>query len=828
MKKEHSHTDTRRGFSLVELLVAISVFLVFVLATTGVMTNVAQNTRHVANIERATFLAEEALEASRNLRDASTAFASLPDGNYGLSSSTNEWSLSGTSDTSSIYSRSLNIATINGNQKKVSATVSWADQASQTNSVTASSYLTDWRTPLSIGLTIDKSVVNHGSSLTVADFLPTDLNTTGWDNTVDPPASSTISIPIVFYPSTMSLADGIYTFLTTSNPNYSLNLSTACLGGSIVLVNNDTKLCDITYEEYAIPTVTSPTKASVTGSSSTLGATVTFLGNPASISARGVCYNTTPSPTTNCTPEGGTSTGAFTQPITGLSAGLTYYYRGYATNSRGTGYSIDDTFVTTASGCTGTPWGTMSDGASNTAYQSAAVTYPASCVSETRTCSSGTLSGSYTNTSCSVTPIGVALTTTSVTGITMTTATSGGNITSDGGASVTARGVAWATTSNPTVALSTKTSDGTGTGSFSSSLTSLTCNTSYHVRAYATNSVGTAYGSDVQFTTSACPAVPTVSNTASTSITSIGATLGATVTSLGIPATLTERGICYNTAGSPTLTNGATCVAGTLAQTLTAYTVAVTGLIPGTTYKFAGYATNSTGTGYSADGTFKTLGNAGGVCSTTGVTVGTKDQSSGTTIVITKPTGILQSDLMFIYIGHESATDVLTTIPTGWTQAARTHNGSANAALYYKLAGASEPASYTFGFSASIRSGASLSIYRGCFSTTTPIDVISNTPQYTTSSTTYRAASMTLTSAYSNIILFPSVVVSGSKTFNAPTTQGGGWITDYNFGNSSSRFSRSAFSKVMSTAGATGVMDSIGTYLGTTEKNAYAVGLKPI
>jgi len=81
-----------------------------------------------------------------------------------------------------------------------------------------------------------------------------------------------------------------------------------------------------------------------------------------------------------------------------------------------------------------------------------------------------------------------------------TTATSGGNITSDGGAAVTARGVCWATTSTPTTANS-KTTDGTGTGSFTSSLTNLSANTTYYVRAYATNSAGTAYGSQVSFIT---------------------------------------------------------------------------------------------------------------------------------------------------------------------------------------------------------------------------------------------------------------------------------------------------------------------------------------
>jgi uncharacterized protein (TIGR02145 family) len=97
----------------------------------------------------------------------------------------------------------------------------------------------------------------------------------------------------------------------------------------------------------------------------------------------------------------------------------------------------------------------------------------------------------------SATPV---LTTSSITGINSTVATCGGTITSDGGAAVTARGVCWSTAQNPTVA-DNKTSDGNGTGSFTSRLQGLSPATPYYVRAYATNSAGTAYGNSVTFTT---------------------------------------------------------------------------------------------------------------------------------------------------------------------------------------------------------------------------------------------------------------------------------------------------------------------------------------
>jgi uncharacterized protein (TIGR02145 family) len=88
----------------------------------------------------------------------------------------------------------------------------------------------------------------------------------------------------------------------------------------------------------------------------------------------------------------------------------------------------------------------------------------------------------------------------SVRTIMASTARCGGTITSDGGSAVTARGVCWSTDSIPTIADS-KTTDGSGIGSFASSITGLTANTSYYVRAYATTSDGTGYGNIQSFVT---------------------------------------------------------------------------------------------------------------------------------------------------------------------------------------------------------------------------------------------------------------------------------------------------------------------------------------
>ncbi len=92
------------------------------------------------------------------------------------------------------------------------------------------------------------------------------------------------------------------------------------------------------------------------------------------------------------------------------------------------------------------------------------------------------------------------VTTATASNITPYTFTIGGDVTSEGGAAVTQRGVCYGTSENPTIADS-HTTDGSGTGTFVSDITGLTQNTIYYVRAYATNSIGTAYGQQVTVTT---------------------------------------------------------------------------------------------------------------------------------------------------------------------------------------------------------------------------------------------------------------------------------------------------------------------------------------
>ena len=99
-----------------------------------------------------------------------------------------------------------------------------------------------------------------------------------------------------------------------------------------------------------------------------------------------------------------------------------------------------------------------------------------------------------------VTNMDLIVSTIAISAITSSTASSGGNITSDGGSTITARGVCWGTSANPTIS-SSKNIDGSGIGSFTSTLTGLIPNTTYYARAYATNSAGTGYGNEISFKT---------------------------------------------------------------------------------------------------------------------------------------------------------------------------------------------------------------------------------------------------------------------------------------------------------------------------------------
>lgn len=164
------------------------------------------------------------------------------------------------------------------------------------------------------------------------------------------------------------------------------------------------------------------------------------------ITERGVCWSTNQNPTTanNKKEDGGVGTGEFNSELQNLNVDTTYYLRTYAINEAGTTYGEEINFKTR-------------DGV-------------------------------------------IILTTEPILNITIDSALSGGNITDDGGSQVTMRGVCWSINQEPTTA-DNKTEDGNGIGQFSSELTNLDSDSTYYLRAYATNTLGTHYGETLSFVT---------------------------------------------------------------------------------------------------------------------------------------------------------------------------------------------------------------------------------------------------------------------------------------------------------------------------------------
>ena len=193
------------------------------------------------------------------------------------------------------------------------------------------------------------------------------------------------------------------------------------------------------------------------------------------------------------------------------------------------------------------------------------------------------------------------VTTAEVTDITTTTATAGGEIISDGGSAITECGVCWSTEGEPTLEGDHATATATATtGVFTVSLTGLTQNITYYIRAYATNEAGTGYGDVLTFTTEEEIVItaPTVTTAEVTEITTTTATVGGAITNAG-NGTISESGICYKTGNAEWI-----CVA--LEAIENAFSTTLTELTPNTTYTVRAYATNEEGTGYGEEVSFTT------------------------------------------------------------------------------------------------------------------------------------------------------------------------------------------------------------------------------
>lgn len=191
------------------------------------------------------------------------------------------------------------------------------------------------------------------------------------------------------------------------------------------------------------------------------------------------------------------------------------------------------------------------------------------------------------------------LTTLAATDITTSSAETGGTLISDGGEEIVIRGVCWSTTPDPTVA-DYKTTNGAGSDDFISTLTELTSNTTYYVRAYASNANGTGYGNSVSFTTGEV-SLATVTTINVNKISIFTAESGGTITSDG-NGQISARGVCWSTHENSTIADNKT----TDGSGTGTFLSQAAGMTPTTTYYMRAYATNEAGTAYGDEIEFTT------------------------------------------------------------------------------------------------------------------------------------------------------------------------------------------------------------------------------
>ncbi|GEM_PF-3119848 len=327
------------------------------------------------------------------------------------------------------------------------------------------------------------------------------------------------------------------------------------------------------------PVITTLQITDITQFKANSGGNIAFNGG-SEILSRGVCWSTSANPAvSDKKTTDGTGDGRFSSEMKDLSSNTKYFVRAYASNEAGTGYGNILSFITKK------------------------IELP-------------------------------AVLTLNISGVTQSSAVSGGEITEDNGGTITGRGVCWSTSPVPTLEDS-KTSDGNGIGRFVSSLSGLIKGTTYYLRAYGTNSAGVAYGNEIIFrTVSTSPEITTAT------ITSIGtrsANSGGTILSDG-GEPVTEKGICWNNAPNPTLENFRKSEGSGSDN----YKSLMTDLNPGTCYNVRAYAINKSGTAYGNNLSFSTLpeppvlftSSAASVTSDGVVTGGTITSDGGSTVIL--------------------------------------------------------------------------------------------------------------------------------------------------------------------------------------------------
>ena len=310
-------------------------------------------------------------------------------------------------------------------------------------------------------------------------------------------------------------------------------------------------------EKPSLPVITTKGVTGISYTTAISGGNVTNDGGTPVLS-KGVCWSVNAEPTVadNTTIESG-GPGEFTSNVTHLAPNAKYYIRAYAINNLGTGYGIPIPFMTLKTGI----------------------------------------------------PV---ITTTPISSITGVSAISGGNISDDCGSTVKERGICWGISTSPTTH-DNRSSEGSGGGGFTSTITGLLPNTTYYVRAYATNDEGTAYGSEINFTTNTILSILTTTTTSSISSTSCES--GGNISDNG-GALVTERGICWSTSQNPTISDNKIICSSVNGS----FSASLSGLMGSTKYYIRAYAINSAGVAYGNEVNFTTNAPTLPTLSTTGVT----------------------------------------------------------------------------------------------------------------------------------------------------------------------------------------------------------------
>ncbi len=333
------------------------------------------------------------------------------------------------------------------------------------------------------------------------------------------------------------------------------------------------------------PSVTTSAATAVATSSVMLNGQVTATGG-ATVTQSGFAYGTDPtlvSPIATTTQGGQVGAVPFSGSVSGLAAGVNYYFRSYATNSGGTGFGTITSFTTL------------------TAPPTVVVSAPSA--------------------------------------VTQTSATLNGAVTATGGDQVTAEGFHYGLTTSYGTTLSAANGPYSVGPFFLDISSALTCGTTYHVQAFATSQDGTAVSPDQTFTTATCASAPTVTTDAVQSPTTDGATFSGQITNTG-GDDASDAGFIYSTDFS-FHTGVATTSLGVQVGTAT-FTATVSTLLPGTNYFVRAYARNIAGTSYGSVVPFSTTASmpivsifdASNVTQTTATLNGTVTATGGYTVTV--------------------------------------------------------------------------------------------------------------------------------------------------------------------------------------------------